>query len=169
MKPAVSGAKHQTLSPLSPSHIGSVTATATGTGSISGKVTDDHGVGLADVAVDAYTPDLESVGDTMTDETGSYSLTGLPNVIVRVTTFNWAGYLDEWYDNIPAFGNYDGTGATPLDLAATIQSNIDFALDLGHTVSGKVTDASGKGIAGVSMEAVTEDGSAGAPRRGSTR
>jgi hypothetical protein len=38
--------------PLSRSHIGTVTASAIRTGSISGKVTDSHGVGLADVLVE---------------------------------------------------------------------------------------------------------------------
>ena len=68
------------------------TAATAGSRSISGKVTDIHGVGPPDVEVEVLTPDLESVGYGVTDDTGSYSVTDLPSETVYVTTgsFNTA-------------------------------------------------------------------------------
>ena len=133
-------------------------------GRISGRVTDSNGVGLPDVMIDvvALAPELQSIADASTDASGFYAVYGLPNEQFYVATMNRDGYVDEWYDDVPAADNYDGTGAALIDLTATrIRSNVDFVLERGRTISGKVTDSSGKGIYGLPVAAVTEDVTAG--------
>jgi hypothetical protein len=129
------------------------------TGSISGTVTSTTGTKLEGVEIYAYTEDGEPVGYGVTDSTGVYTMTELPNVKVLVATSNMMGYVDEWYDNVVliVFGYQDE--ATPLDLAADpTQTGIDFALARGRTISGKVTNSSSAGLIDVEVTAFTPDG-----------
>ena len=62
-------------------------------------------------------------------------------VIVRASGPQGSAYIGEWYDNKQDHAQaFVFTGATP---------NVVFRLALGYRVSGRVTDASGRGIAGV--------------------
>lgn len=143
---------------------GTTSTYETRNGRISGRVTDSNGVGLPNVMIDvvALAPQWGSIAGESTDASGFYAVYGLPTEQFYVVTMNRDGYVDEWYDDIPAADNYDGTGAARIDLSATrIRSNVDFLLERGRTISGRVTDSSGKGIYGLSVAAVTEDVSAG--------
>ena len=134
-------------------------ALTSATGSITGKVTSTTGTKLEGVEIYAYTEDAEPVGYGVTDSTGAYMMTEVPNVKVLVATSNMMGYVDEWYDNVVLidFGYQDG--AKLLDLAANpTQTGIDFALAKGRTISGKVTNSSSSGLVDVEVTAFTLDG-----------
>jgi hypothetical protein len=114
------------------------------------------------IDVVALAPELQSIADASTDASGFYAVYGLPNEQFYVATMNRDGYVDEWYDDVPTADNYDGTGAALIDLTASrIRSNVDFVLERGRTISGRVTDSSGKGIYGLPVAAETEDLTAG--------
>lgn len=128
-----------------------------GTGSISGKVTNSSGTALPDVAVLAIDADGEAIGGALTGTNGTYSITGLSNQSVKVVTLNDLGYIDEWYSNVVAPGNWDGVGATALNLASTpTRTGINFSLAVGKTISGRVTYES-LPVEGMEVEAYDED------------
>ena len=143
------------------------TVSATGTGSISGKVTNSSGTPLVDVAVVVMDSDFNWVQDpTPTSASGAYSFTGLPNVSVVVGVFaesNYYGattYVDEWYNNITMPGNMDATGATWLNLvgASASRTNINFSLAAGKYIKGTVKDDSSSPLADVSVDAYDLNG-----------
>jgi hypothetical protein len=126
---------------------------------ISGTVTADGGGALEGVWVEVWTEDGEYVGkDAETDSTGAYTITGLTPGIYKVRTYNSSGYLDEWYDNVPCYSNWDGTNATLIDLRESNALNIDFSLALGPTISGRVTADDGGALEGVWVEVRTAGG-----------
>ena len=72
-----------------------------------------------------------------------YTVLGLATGGYRVRTLNSLSYLDELYDNLPCQGgNCAVTAGTNVSVTAgTTTGGIDFALTLGGTISGTVTDA----------------------------
>jgi subtilisin family serine protease len=107
-------------------------------GSIAGRVTrETTGEPIEEVALVLY----DSTGDwteifTFSDSEGHYTLNGLPSGNYYVTTDNRQGYIDEWYGNAnPFYGN-----PPPVHVDAPNKTrNIDFALQMCGTVTGRVT------------------------------
>ena len=97
-------------------------------GTISGRVVDSEGNGVAYVWVDAWSED-GSWGGTNTDEDGNYTLSGL--------TEGAKYHVNIWHDE---YAN-QGMGASTGDVG------LDFTVSAGVSISGKVTDSSGVGIA----------------------
>lgn len=147
-------------------HAGSADAAAVrvtggaGTGHISGRITNAAGgAGLADIEVVILDADGEEIVITSTDAGGYYDVSNLPNVPVYVQTFNDLGYVNEYYPNAVAAGSHDFTGATALDLAAqATRTNIDIALTMGRTISGKVTKSTGGNLEDVYVDVYGLDG-----------
>ena len=138
-------------------------ALATGK-SISGTVENSSGTGLVDVGVDASGSDGSYYGFAVTDDSGVYHITGLPTGQYYVGTSNGAGYIDEWYNDIPLPGNDDpvAAGATPVNVTSADLTGIDFQLALGRSISGTVADAGGAPLADVQVTAQTASGDYGA-------
>ncbi len=112
-------------------------------GAIAGTVTDAAtGAPLADIRVEIRDQSGSWVGDVYTDGSGSYTVGGLTAGTYFAHTDTYQNYLDELYDDLPCHRGCDPTAGTPIavSLGATT-GGIDFALDLGGTVSGTVTDA----------------------------
>ncbi len=115
-------------------------------GSISGTVTDQ----VTTLPVANILVRTNGYGETCTDGSGNYTLTGIPagtNVeVVTGGTNNWpcspgsTGYVEEWYDGV-----YDEASATPVVLATPGEdvTGIDFSLDLPGTISGTIYDTDG--------------------------
>ena len=106
-------------------------------GVISGKVTDDAGVAQKDVRVEVYSAVAKS--GAVTDETGAYTVSGLPASAYTVVANTKYGRL--FYDNATTEQDAKAVdvtaGATVADINFVVKSPAYGA------VSGKVTDGSG--------------------------
>jgi len=111
-------------------------------GSISGKIVEEGtGNPISDVRTPVFDSNWNVVGKIKTDEYGQYTTTGLPTGDYYIKTKNFKGYVDEVYDNIPCLGIWPPEGAKIIHVEkGEDTANIDFALELGGSISGKVVD-----------------------------
>ncbi len=128
-------------------------ADVAGRGTISGKVTVAGEAPEGDVEVVAfdtlgYVADVARVGP----RNARYVLTVPPGRYYLMTVST--GYVDEMYDDIPApFGSKEGWRAATLVTvnAAEQVGDIDFDLDVGATITGKIFDSDGYPLAGTTV------------------
>ncbi len=138
---------------------------------ISGRVRDAaSGQGLPDIGVEIITGDGIEVAFGLTNGSGAYTTTALfPGIYYAHTISNQMGYLAQLYSGLPCVGNCQPDGGTPIAVpAGPGVGGIDFGLERGGTVTGRVTDAaSGQPLAHVSIlisgpsgfsEAITDGG-----------
>ena len=86
----------------------------------------------------------ESYGGAWVDsDQTSYESTALPAGLYYLRTFNYSGYLDEWYPNLYCL-QYNLEDSQPISLTNANATGIDFALELGRMISGTVTNESGQ-------------------------
>jgi 5-hydroxyisourate hydrolase-like protein (transthyretin family) len=126
-------------------------------GTISGKVTDNNSVPLEYVGVEIYDINGNFVSYGYTDASGNYKAEypGLQTGTYFAQTYTFYGeYLDELYDNIPCPDFCDPTTGTPISVTTGSDTgNIDFALDHGGAIAGKVIDGdTGQPISGVFID-----------------
>jgi len=120
---------------------------------ISGTVTDaGTGLAIAGLTVSAYNTAGALLTSSTTDALGGYFLsTGIVPGTYFLRTTNGLGYVNELYDNIPCV-TCTVTAGTPVVVAGSILTDINFALGTGGRVSGQVTDAvTGAGLSGVTV------------------
>lgn len=125
----------------------SLTTVASGSGAITGLVTDAAtGSPLVGVKVRIY--EVHAVATT--DATGRWIVTGLATGTYRAYTEASSDYVNEVYRDLPCdsyCSGYDGTPIAVTDGAVT--TGVDFALARAGGVSGRITDAtSGAGVPG---------------------
>jgi hypothetical protein len=133
-------------------------------GSLSGKVTSSTGQALANVYIDLYDDDGDYFDYTATDASGVYRFSNLGTGGFYVHTDTLGGYVEEWYNNIP--GASEDTFFEPLAAGATrvvvgygdTVTGINLALDRAGSIAGKVTNASGAGLAGIYVDVYLPDG-----------
>jgi len=128
--------------------------------SISGRVIDvDTGLPIAGVRINAE-EDGEGPGgssaDADTDRDGRYSLSGLiPRVYVLTAEGETEGYIRQYYDDKHTWedaARFDVTGTETVE-------GIDFGLNRGAAISGRVIDAvTGLPIANMDVRAAPVDG-----------
>ena len=131
-------------------------------GTISGRVIgSDTGSGIAGVYVVFFNAEtIEFASEAYTDADGRYrSFDGLVTGTYYVRVFgDVAGYLDEGYDNIPCDHHCfipAGVTAVPVTIAQET-SGIDFTLERGGVIAGRVTDGNtGQPLSGAVVEAIT--------------
>ena len=125
-------------------------------GSISGRVTrDPEGTGIQNVTIYVYDTSWNYLKGRATNTTGTYTVGGLPTGNYHVYTYNSLGYVDEYYNNVPVIGSHmPPLGVTPVEVIQTLDTpNINFLLDLGGSISGRVTrDPEGTGIQNVEID-----------------
>jgi hypothetical protein len=112
--------------------------------SISGRVTDSAtGLGIDDASVYIYDGEGNRVSTAGADANGDYTTNDpLSAGTYYARSSNWAGYLDEIYDDLPCVDDCDPTTGTPIEVAEGEQvTGIDLALDKGGSISGTVTDS----------------------------
>ncbi|MBF0225130.1 MAG: right-handed parallel beta-helix repeat-containing protein [Desulfobacterales bacterium] len=120
--------------------------------SVSGRVTDENSVGIANVPVNVFKEQCghNLVYPVMTDADGFYEITGLSsNSIVYIYvdgSVNGLDYVFKWYDG--ANGTFDCAKAMPVAVGAV---NIDFMLEKGGIVSGTIKDTSGNPLSDISV------------------
>lgn len=127
--------------------------------SISGTVVDAASSSpLQNLFVVVYSDGGSLLKGESTAADGTYTVGGLPAGSYRARTFD-LDYIDELYDDLPCPFSCDPTTGTAIALAAATETpGIDFALDLGGSITGRVTDeATGDPLAG--LQVVVADGS----------
>ncbi|MFZ4857789.1 MAG: carboxypeptidase regulatory-like domain-containing protein [Desulfuromonadaceae bacterium] len=119
-------------------------------GTISGKISNSAGVGIAGVDVSAYdavSGSYISYGSSQLD--GSYTITGLPTGSYKLQFSGGSnGYLSQWYNNKTSQALADAVTVT----AGATTNDINATLILGGTISGKVSNLAGAGIAGILIQ-----------------
>ena len=116
---------------------GKVLANGT-TGSISGTVYDENDAPLAGKWVYAEEYDGGEGKGANTDESGNYTIADLEHGAYRVQIRDDEDdYVNEYYN-----GTYNWDDAAPVNIVAGQDTpNIDFSLEIGGSISGKVGDA----------------------------
>ena len=136
-------------------------ALATG-GAISGTVTNaTTGAAAGGVSVQAYSSSGAFAGSTTTNGAGVYTLGGLTTGSYFARTFNNQGLIDQLYNNISCATNCTViTAGTPIPVTVgTTTASINFALSLGGTITGTVTNAaSGAPIQNVNVDIFNSSG-----------
>ncbi|MEM8930307.1 MAG: carboxypeptidase-like regulatory domain-containing protein [Acidobacteriota bacterium] len=135
-------------------------------GALSGTVVDADGAPIFQVQVRVWDADESRAGNAFTDLSGQYLVGGLePGSYTVSTTFN-DGYVDELYDDMPCFRGVDASpdcsasDGTPVrvELSETT-TGIDFALDLGGSITGRVrAAATGEPLSGIDVNVSDADG-----------
>lgn len=113
-----------------------------GKGSISGRIIGQDGASLSECYITAYGEDYDYIGSASTDENGMYIIEGLKSGTYRLRC-RYSGprsFSHEWYDNEQSYES--ATEVKVSEPKAT--TGINFVLDFGGTIKGKVTCASGK-------------------------
>ena len=137
------------LSVTAPNAISGINAVLAAGGGISGTVTNASGTGIANVDVQIFDVSDNKVAEGLTAADGTYTFIALStgNYAVKFS-HNGSDYLDQWYSGESSFGS-----ATPVPVTApNTTSGINAVLAVAGSISGKVTNASGTGIANVDVE-----------------
>ena len=133
-------------------------ALSTSTGAISGRVTDSvSGLPIANVEIQVQDldlvlgsePALVVAGRDRTDADGLYTVASVPpgNYVVS-TSGDELGYARELYDNVAVGAGAEN--ATPVVVDSDPIGGIDFALDPGGSIAGRITRAQdGSPVAGI--------------------
>ena len=119
-----------------------------GVPSISGKVTNALGAGLAGIAVQVYSATSgASISRILTDQDGNYQFSNLPTGSYKIF-FSGTGYFSQWYS-----GKADQTSADPVEVSApSLTSEVNAVLEQSGSIAGTVTNDLGAGIANVNVQ-----------------
>jgi hypothetical protein len=132
-------------------------------GEISGTISGPNGpVGYGEVCATAYTSggssiDMYSsqVGSVCTDENGRYTVSvAFGSYKVQFINQSGAPYKSEWYNNVSPLAGYSAAQAITLS-SGSPTTTISPTLDEGKSISGRVTDADGTPLEGVTVSAFT--------------
>lgn len=138
---------------------------AQGNGAITGKVTGDNNVPLANVVVRAYykesTTGINWVyrGQAATDDTGAYTIPTLNAGIYHISFNEYpptAEYMTEFYNNA---SSQEGATEIQLGAGATV-NNINAQLSSGAHIKGQVTDLQGNPLDQIVVYVVDNNDSA---------
>lgn len=157
---------HTPISMSSDSHLSDFNSQLILGGTLSGRITDPDGNGIANVYVyvDRWSGSsfVQQASIPRTDEEGYYTAVGLAagNYYLHVdkpdSPYLSQGYLDE----IPfKWGTIDAKTAINISPGQNLE-DVNIQLSLAGSISGRVTDTHGKGIANVYAYAYTWDGEA---------
>jgi len=134
-------------------------------GSILGRVTDHLGNPLENINVGTNVPGTNIGEGTCSGPDGYYEFHGLPygdHVVQAGSDWNWCTdepfpYLTEYWEEV-----YSYDEATPVAVSGTPQTGINFTLDEGGSITGRVTAASdGSPLADVWVWANSYEGGGG--------
>ena len=92
------------------------------------------------------------VNGTVTSN-GSYTIAGLPAGIYYIQAFleSGANYINEWYDE--SLSSHDCNDADPVQVWVGVETqNIDFQLDSGGSITGKLVDENGQPLGNLEVE-----------------
>jgi hypothetical protein len=112
-------------------------------GTVSGTIIDEaSSAPLSNVSVSIFDSNGDFFSYGYTDDNGNYTAAGLPTGSYRATTFNFSNHVDELFDDIVCEPFCDPTVGTPIPVTIGADTpNINFALQIGGSISGNITDA----------------------------
>ena len=124
---------------------------ASAAGSISGRVTSSTtSLGLGGTVVQVFDLDNDLFAGTATADSNGFYTISLPASLYAVFTYNTQGYINEIYNNIQCSAVCDVDAITPITVATNPVTDVNFVLDPGGRIAGRVTDSvTGVGIADV--------------------
>ena len=106
---------------------------------------------VTDAWVNAWSESKMTGNGSPTDQNGEYEIHGLvPGDDYRVDIWS-PDYTYQVYD-----GQTDWEQATPVDITTDDAENINFHLDAGKSISGRVADENGDGVSGIWVNAHSE-------------
>ncbi|MCG6964785.1 MAG: carboxypeptidase-like regulatory domain-containing protein, partial [Acidobacteria bacterium] len=119
------------------------TSAATGTGTITGTLTDQStGNPISYTRVEVYCPGSGFDAETMSGADGVYTMGGLDSGDCYVRTWNQQSYIDELYDDISCAAGCQLLDGTPVPVVdGEVTSGIDFILETAGAIRGTLTDA----------------------------
>jgi hypothetical protein len=130
-------------------------------GKISGKVTDESTSNPIPSGVLIYDAQGIFTSYAYSDESGNYITDkGLADGNYYAISYNYYGYMDELYDNIPcAFSKCDPLGGTKIAVTSgNTTPNVDFELNTGGRIIGNVSSTLGSPITGFSVNLFSSTG-----------
>jgi|GEM_PF-6758647 len=131
-------------------------------GTIAGQVTNEQGNPLQNLSIVAELP--RSGIDTCSDENGDYAIEFLPlneSYTIRAGDIGYCQgespgtFVLEWWNNV-----HTEETATPIlvSSAQPMQTGYDFVMEMGGSISGRITDVLNNGVDGVEVVARDPDG-----------
>jgi carboxypeptidase family protein len=129
-------------------------------GSITGTVREAGGPNaqFGQVSVSAYTTQGTFMGSNSTDNSGVYTVSGLPTGSYVLRTFNSVGFIDQQYDGQICQGCSFSNGTTVTVTAGAPTTSINFALTRGGRISGTVKDLVGNPIPNIGVQIFSPSG-----------
>ncbi|MDX8412904.1 MAG: carboxypeptidase-like regulatory domain-containing protein, partial [Mariprofundales bacterium] len=104
---------------------------------ISGRVTDQSGAGLANMWVDLHTRDYTQFNGASTDVNGDFSVSVTPATNYVAVVYGWGPNGDRLYQDNFYNGGSDEASATTIDGSAD-KVNVNFVMKSGAAISGTI-------------------------------
>ncbi len=122
----------------------SLQPSTSGTGAISGNVSDPNGLPVYECVIVVYDENYNYIGDGVPDPSGNYSVSDIPagNYKLFLDYYGSQDWADEWYQNASSFADANIVSVTEGETTG----NIDFELDWAGVISGKVVLPDGSPI-----------------------
>jgi len=118
-----------------------------------------NGVNCDDCLAFVYNMQGEYLDSVFTDGSGNFSVTGLSGGRYYVRAISFSNFRSEWFSNVAVTGDNVSVGASLIIVGiGGTSNNINFSLEFGGCVTGRVMSASGSPLPGVFVEAVNAKG-----------
>lgn len=130
----------------------SATTVATATGTITGKVVDVQGVGLAGVRASAFWTAFGDTYSAITNAQGNFSITGVPLNHTYDVGFSLSGYAGRYFGGNGSGNGYTNVYTVVLDGSHTSRAIGASVLAKEAIITGRVLDTNGNPITGMRVE-----------------
>ena len=114
-------------------------------GSITGRVVDAQGDPIRSVGICVQSSNFNWGDCRETDSEGYYEVVGLPTGDYYVRTYNEGLFIDQWYQDADPYDANPPPAPVHVD-APNETPGIDFTLEKGGSITGRVVDEKGNPI-----------------------
>ena len=122
-------------------------------GTVSGTVTNSAATPLQSVTVQAYDASGVVVGSSPSGPSGNYSIIGLAGPVVYLRTTNSLGYQNQRYNGLACGSTCNVSTGTSVAVSAGVNvTGKNFALALGGSIAGVVSNTSAAPLANVQVQ-----------------
>ncbi|MEQ1870623.1 MAG: carboxypeptidase regulatory-like domain-containing protein [Vicinamibacterales bacterium] len=134
-------------------------ALSSGAGYVSGRITNASGTGLSGQFVSFFNASNQYLGSAQTDATGNFTSESLSPGTYYATTVNSVGLVDGLYSGLICVGCSPSNGTAITVTANQTTGGVNFSLQSGGRIAGRVTAASsGAGIASIQLNVYSATG-----------